>query len=217
MVDKNSRQSAGNQSPSDDKKPPEDGGSTDESVNTQPIQHDALMQVHDSMLEGLGQLSDYFGFSKVIGQLYGTLILSAEPLSLDDMMERLGISKASVSMNMRTLEHMGMVRQVWVRGKGGRRKYYEAETDFWQIVTNLLSGREMRDVERAIHVMDDNTTHLQKSLDDMNSAEKELAELYMQRMADMQGLFRFAQLMINTILAQANNSDFSDVSEIELH
>jgi hypothetical protein len=40
MVDKNSRQSAGNQSPSDDKKPPEDGGSTDESVNTQPIQHD---------------------------------------------------------------------------------------------------------------------------------------------------------------------------------
>ena len=89
-----------------------------------------LQIVHDSMLDGLGQLADYFGFNKVLGQLYGTLLLSAEPLSLDDMMSRLDISKASVSTNMRSLEHMGMVRQVWVRGGSGRRKYYQAETDF---------------------------------------------------------------------------------------
>jgi DNA-binding transcriptional regulator GbsR (MarR family) len=107
-----------------------------------------LAYVHDSMLDGLGQLSGYFGFSKVMGQLYGALLLSPDPLSLDDLMERLDISKASVSMNLRTLEHMGMVRQVWVRGGGGRRKYYEAETDFWQIIANILSGREMRDVDR---------------------------------------------------------------------
>lgn len=181
------------------------------------VNHPALTDVHDSMLEGLGQLADYFGFSKVLGQLYGTLILSGEPLSLDDMMERLAISKASVSMNMRTLEHMGMVRQVWVRGKGGRRKYYEAETDFWQIITNLLSGREMRDVERAIHVMDDNTHQLKQAIDDMNPTEQELAQLYIERMANMQSLFRFAQLMMNTILAQANTTDFSDVSEIDIH
>ena len=177
---------------------------------------DDLRIVHDSMLDGLGQLADYFGFSKVMGQLYGTLLLSDEPLCLDDMMDRLGISKASVSMNMRSLEHMGMVRQVWVRGGSGRRKYYEAESDFWQIFANVLSGREMRDVERALSVMEENKDRIAGSLDSMSEDEQALAKLYLERIAQMQSLFRFAQLIINSILSQVNNIDVSDVSGVEL-
>src|SRR5690606_13873268 len=109
-----------------------------------------LAAVRDSMLVGLGQLSDYFGFSKTMGQLYGALLLSDSPLSLDDFVEQLDISKANASINLRTLENLGIVRQVWVRGGSGRRKYYEAETDFLQIVSNILSSRELRDVERAL-------------------------------------------------------------------
>ncbi len=175
-----------------------------------------LHQVHDSMLDGLGQLADYFGFSKVMGQLYGSLLLSPKPLSLDDMTERLDISKASVSMNMRTLEHMGMVRQVWVRGGSGRRKYYEAETDFWQIITNLLSGREMRDVERAISVMEEHTRQLRISMDRMDEEQRRTAEVYIERMAKLQALFRFAQSLISTILAQASHTNFSEIKHIEI-
>jgi DNA-binding transcriptional regulator GbsR (MarR family) len=179
--------------------------------------HDANLQaVQDSMLDGLGQLSAYFGFSKVFGQLYGALLLSAEPLSLDDLVELLDISKASVSMNLRTLEHMGMVRQVWVRGKGGRRKFYEAETDFGQIISNILSGREMRDVERALNVMDDDIARLSSSMPAMNEEDRQLAELYIDRIAGMQGLFRFAQLIITSILARVGDVDFKDISRIEI-
>lgn len=178
--------------------------------------NDDLRAVHDSMLDGLSQLADYFGFSKVMGQLYATLLLSPKPLSLDDMMERLGISKASVSMNMRTLEHMGMVRQVWVRGGSGRRKYYEAESDFWQIISNLLSGREMRDVERAITVMQENSEKLAEALSDMSDENQEIAQLYITRMGEMQALFRFAQMMITTILARVDDDDFSEINNIEI-
>ncbi len=182
------------------------------SVPTNP----ELRKVHDSMLEGLGQLADYFGFSKVIGQLYGTLLMSAGPLSLDDMMERLDISKASVSMNMRTLEHLGMVRQVWVRGRGGRRKYYEAETNYWQVITGILNGREMRDVERAIAVMEENSQNLAKSMQQMTAEEQAAARLYTERMVQLQALFQFARVLISSILAQADHTDLTDVSGIEL-
>ena len=188
-----------------------------ESGHDNPIDHPDIRAVHDSMLDGLGQLADYFGFSKVLGQLYGTLMLSANPLSLDDMVERLDISKASVSMNMRTLEHMGMVRQVWVRGGGGRRKYYEAETDYWQIISSLLNGREMRDVERAIHVMTENSKKLKAAMPEMADENQAVARVYMQRIAQMQTLFQFAQLMISSILAQAETVDFNDISSIEIH
>ena len=183
--------------------------------NTRQLAND-LQIVHDSMLDGLGQLADYFGFNQVMGQLYGSLLLSAEPLSLDDMMGRLGISKASVSTNMRSLEHMGMVRQVWVRGGNGRRKYYQAETDFWQIFSNILSGREMRDVERALAVMEENRLRISNSIADLPTDQQILARLYLDRITQMQALFRFAQLLINSILNQVSGIDVSDVSGVEL-
>ena len=176
-----------------------------------------LQVVHDSMLDGLGQLADYFGFNKVLGQLYGTLLLSAEPLSLDDMMARLGISKASVSTNMRSLEHMGMVRQVWVRGGSGRRKYYQAETDFWQIFTTVMSGREMRDMERALSVMEENRQRISDAIPGLPADQQILARLYLDRIAQMQALFRFASLIINSILNQVRSSDLTDVSSVEVH
>lgn len=175
-----------------------------------------LNAVHDSMLDGLGQLSEYFGFNKVMGQLYGALLMSPKPLCLDDLMDRLGISKASVSMNMRTLEHLGMVRQAWVRGRGDRRKYYEAETAFWQIISNILSGREMRDVDRALMVMTKNAERLSVSIPSMNAEDQEQARLFLERIAQMQALFKFAQLIITTILAQVGEMDFEDISGIEI-
>ena len=176
----------------------------------------ALQAVHDSMLDGLSQLAAYFGFSKVMGQLYGALFLSASPLSLDDLMERLDISKASVSMNMKTLEHVGMVRQVWVKGGGGRRKYYEAETDFLQIISNILSGREMRDVERAITVMQDNTSLLRGTMENMTNDGRHTAEVYIERMAQMQTMFKFAQVLITQILHKVSDLNIENISQIDI-
>lgn len=171
---------------------------------------ESLKAVHHSMLDGLGQLANYFGFSKVMGQIYGALLLSAKPLCLDDFVVLLDTSKANASMNMRTLENLGMVRQVWVRGSTGRRKFYEAETDFWQIITNILKGREMRDVNRALHVMEDNLKQLNAAMKDMGEDDRQLAELYIDRIARMQTLFQFAQMMITTILARVEDEDPQD-------
>lgn len=175
-----------------------------------------LLAVHDSMLDGLGQLSDYFGFSKVMGQIFGALLLSTRPLCLDDFVERLDISKASASMNIRTLENMGMVRQVWVRGSRGRRKFYEAESDFLQILTNILQGREMRDVERALAVMSENADALRATMPMLDDDDREMATLYFSRIAQMRGLFQFAQLMITTVLARMSEINVRDISRIEI-
>jgi DNA-binding transcriptional regulator GbsR (MarR family) len=175
-----------------------------------------LNSVHESMLDGLGQLSDYLGFSKVMGQMYGAMLMSDRPLCLDDMVEQLDISKANASMNMHTLESMGMVRQVWVRGTSGRRKFYAAETDFWQIITNILKGREMRDVDRAIGVMEDNIKRLTAEMNAMNAQDRELAQVYLERIKQMQGLFQFAQIMIVTILSRVTELESGEVPHIEI-
>jgi DNA-binding transcriptional regulator GbsR (MarR family) len=173
-----------------------------------PASHHPLLEaVHDDMLSGLGQLANYFGFGKVMGQIFGALLMSPHPLSLDDLVERLEISKANVSINMRTLENLGMVRQVFVKGSSQRRKYYKAEADFWQIISNILQGREMRDVERAIGVMDANIRLLRVELPSLTEDERATAQVYIDRMEQMRGLFEFARMMIQAVLSQVEREE----------
>ena len=169
---------------------------------------------NNSMLDGLGQLADYFGYNRVMGKMYGALLLSPEPMSLDDLMNHLDISKASVSMNMRTLENMGIAREVWVRGD--RRKFYEAEPDFWKILTNVLGGRELREVNQALTVLENNMDHIHDTEPSMNEKDQELAKFYVERMSQVRDFFRFAKLVLTAILERDNKIDISDVTRIDI-
>jgi DNA-binding transcriptional regulator GbsR (MarR family) len=179
--------------------------------------HPDLQAAHDSMMQGLGQLADYFGYNRVMGELYATLLLHPGPMSLDELKERVHKSKASVSMNTRTLEYMGAVKEVWVREDNpSNRKYYEAESDLWKILSKLLGGRELKDVDLAIGIMEDNIITLRQSKTEMTGTDLELADFYISRMELLISFFRFARLLLMAILEKAEEMDISQVSEVEL-
>jgi len=183
--------------------------------NSQTSFNSSLDAVNTSVIEGLGQLASYFGFTKVMGQLFAALMLSPDPLSLDNLMLRLGISKASVSTNMRTLEHMGIVREVWV--KDDRRKFYRAEQDFWRILTNILSNRELNDVNQALHVLEDNAHDLQSAIPGMDENERRLAEHYIERLDQLQEFFRLAQVLLMSLIDHARTeTDVSDIMHADI-
>ncbi|MDJ0752949.1 MAG: hypothetical protein QNJ45_05485 [Ardenticatenaceae bacterium] len=160
--------------------------------------HQDLAAVNDSTVAGIGRLARFFGFNEVMGRLYGTLLMSPDPLSLDDLGERLQISKGSVSMNMRAIERWGMAKEVWMRGE--RKKYYEAESDMWQVIRNVLGGREMREVQLALQVLGDSVKRLKSAQDELTAEEQALAEYYLTRVADLRNFFEFAEMMLNSLL-----------------
>jgi DNA-binding transcriptional regulator GbsR (MarR family) len=69
-----------------------------------------------------GRLCRRLGMPRITGQIYGLLFLATEPLSLDDIVAVLGVSKASASMGTRQLQAWGAIRQTWA--PGDRRDYY---------------------------------------------------------------------------------------------
>lgn len=172
---------------------------------------ETLQAVRDSMIDGLGQLTDFFGFSPVMGHLYGALLMSPEPLSLDELEEIVGKSKASVSMNMRALERWGMVREAWV--KGDRRKFYEAEDDLWKVLISVIESRERREVGVAVGVLEENARSLEGAKDHLDQDEKELAEYYLERVRDMREFFVFAQIILEILLKQ---KDMPDLGTLKL-
>ncbi|OGW32445.1 MAG: hypothetical protein A2X59_10970 [Nitrospirae bacterium GWC2_42_7] len=106
-------------------------------------------EIREGLMEAMGRITSFWGFSKIMGQLYGLLYLSSNPLTLDEMADSLSISKGNVSINVRALERWNMVKTVWV--KGDRKDYYEAETDFWKIVKGVLREREKKEFDLALN------------------------------------------------------------------
>jgi len=106
-------------------------------------------EIREGLMEAMGRITSFWGFSKIMGQLYGLLYLSSKPLTLDEMSDSLSISKGNASINIRALERWNMVKTVWV--KGDRKDYYEAETDFWKIVKGVLREREKKEFDLALN------------------------------------------------------------------
>ena len=177
--------------------------------------HDALSAVNDSTVAGIGRLAGFFGFSDVMGRLYGTLLLSPEPLSLDDLAASLEISKGSVSTNMRALERWGMAKEVWMRGE--RKKYYRAESDLWQVILNVLGSREQREVQVALDVLSDSVTRLRMAESDLSPEDRALAEYYLERIADLQSFFQLAQMAIGAVLGNREEGlDLEALTKIDI-
>lgn len=110
-----------------------------------------LMKAQDIFLDKINNVCKKLGLNNVMAQLYAILYLSNEALSLDDMVERLKISKGSASVNIRALENYGAVRRVWVRGS--RKDYYEADTDIMRVImdrVNLIGKIRLSEIDTMV-------------------------------------------------------------------
>lgn len=81
-------------------------------------------------------LAQVVGLPKSIGQIYGLLYISTLPLSLDDIAERLDISKGSASQGLKFLRSTGAVRAC--DDHDSRCDHYEAETGLRALATGYL-------------------------------------------------------------------------------
>lgn len=76
------------------------------------------------------------GLPRSIGEIYGLLFVSQTPLSLDDLVLRLQISKGSASQGLRMLKSLGAVREV--EGSAERRTYFEPAIELKRLVGGFI-------------------------------------------------------------------------------
>lgn len=94
------------------------------------------MQPQDErFIERMGQLYQSDALPRIAGRMFALLLLSSEPLSLDDVADKLQVSRASVSANARLLETIGMIERV--TKPGDRRDYYASTQDTHQRVLEM--------------------------------------------------------------------------------
>jgi DNA-binding transcriptional regulator GbsR (MarR family) len=90
--------------------------------------------------DAIGDVIEHWGFRKALGRVWTVMFLQGEPVSAADIQERLQMSAGAVSMALTELQRWAVVRRVWRPGE--RREFYEAETNFWKMISKVVQERE---------------------------------------------------------------------------
>jgi DNA-binding transcriptional regulator GbsR (MarR family) len=118
---------------------------------TRPELSQRLQAVEEEFVRLWRTMSSLWGISPTMAEIHGLLYITGAALSMDDIMERLKISRGNVSMNLSKLVEWGLVRRVHKRGD--RRDYYESLGDVWEMFTLVAAQRKRREIDPMLSTL----------------------------------------------------------------
>jgi DNA-binding transcriptional regulator GbsR (MarR family) len=91
-------------------------------------------------VDGMGAAAATSGIlTQLEGRIFALLYLHEDPLALEDIATALGQSKSNISVNIRGLVEWHLVRRV--RVPGSRKDHYEAATNLWRVMQEVMERR----------------------------------------------------------------------------
>jgi DNA-binding transcriptional regulator GbsR (MarR family) len=130
------------------------------------MNNDPLDQTKTKFIQCWGQMGSCWGINKTMAQIHALLMVSEKPLSTDEVMEELGISRGNANMNLRDLVGWGLVRRSIQ--KGDRHEYFQSEKDVWKMFCIISRERKKREIEPVISILEE---CVQESSTDKKGAE----------------------------------------------
>ena len=119
-----------------------------------------LEQVREKFILHWGEMGSLWGINRTMAQVHALLFIAPEPLSANEIMDELQISRGNVSMALRELIAWGIVSRVHVKGE--RREYYSTEKDVWALFRIIARERKKREVDPTINILRDSMEELNK-------------------------------------------------------
>ena len=142
-----------------------------------------------------GSLGSLWGINKAMAQIQALLFISTQPLSMEDIMEDLQISRGNTSMNLRQLMDWGIVTKELIPGE--RKEYFTTEKDVQELTRIIAKERSRREIQPVIKVLND----VSSIKDDGTEKTKELIK----QTKALHDLTLNADTMINKLVNQKQN------------
>jgi len=152
-----------------------------------------LSEAKEKYIQTWGTFATNWGINRTMAQVHALLLATGKPLSTDEVMEQLEISRGNANMNLRALIDWGIVRKEFI--KGDRKEYFVAEKDVWYLFKQITKERRKREIEPVISFLEE-----LKNIEDNDSQE---AKEFIKLMDD----FSSVTGKINNIMDLAIKSD----------
>ena len=120
---------------------------------------DEIRTAQDRFIEFWGEMGTRWGVQRSVAEVHALLFIAGEPLPAEEIMERLRISRGSVSTTLRQLTEWGLVQRVRPkdaksRDRADRREFHQAEQDVWKLFYTILRARKRREFDPLIEELD---------------------------------------------------------------
>ncbi|MBL7742218.1 MAG: winged helix-turn-helix transcriptional regulator [Chitinophagaceae bacterium] len=111
-----------------------------------------LTEAKQQFISSWGAFGTHWGINRTMAQIHALLLVTPDPLTQDDIMEQLNISRGNTNMNIRELINWGLVERVLLAGE--RKEYFSAEKDIWKVVKQIVKERKKRELEPMLKLLD---------------------------------------------------------------
>ncbi|KAA2240649.1 MarR family transcriptional regulator [Chitinophaga agrisoli] len=148
-----------------------------------------LAEAKAQFLQSWGSLGAQWGINRTMAQIHALLLIMPDPLSADEIMQELNISRGNTNMNVRELINWGLVEKVLVPGE--RREFFTAEKDIWKVATHIARERKKRELDPIM-----------KTLNQLQEVEGDQKDKYVKSFREsIQNINRFAHQTDKTLNA----------------
>lgn len=110
-----------------------------------------LSEAKQQFIQSWGIFAGQWGINRTMAQVHALLLVSSKPLSTDEIMDELSISRGNANMNVRELMNWELVSKVIV--PGDRKEYFSAEKDIWKVTTRIMQQRKKRELDPMLRVL----------------------------------------------------------------
>ena len=111
-----------------------------------------LTEAKQQFILNWGVLGTQWGINRTMAQIHALLLVSVEPMSADEIMAELKISRGNTNMNVRELMDWGIVEKILKPGE--RKEFFIAEKDIWVVAMRIIKERKRREVEPVLVVLE---------------------------------------------------------------
>ena len=110
-------------------------------------------EAKSKFIQTWGALGSQWGINKTMAQIHALLMNSPDPLSMEDIMEELHISRGNTSMNLRSLMDWGIVFKEYKPGE--RKEFFSAEGNIDELARKIAKERSKREIKPTLRVLQD--------------------------------------------------------------
>lgn len=112
-----------------------------------------LEEARAKFIETWGMVGSNWGINRTMAMIHALLLVSAEALSAEEVMDALNVSRGNANMNLRALIDWGLVHKSLKPGE--RREFFTAEKDMYAITKAVIRQRKKRELEPLLRVLDE--------------------------------------------------------------
>jgi len=98
-----------------------------------------------------GTLGSEWGINRTMAQIHALLLIAPAPITTDEIMEDLQISRGNANMNLRELMNWNLIKKELQ--PADRKEYFVAEKDIWEVARRIASERKRREIDPVKNIL----------------------------------------------------------------